>query len=161
MRNQWNRFELSPQFAGPQARVEERNRIAERMREVDTELLAIMIRAEDETRCLVPECDGALLCSHAKDELWARYSTEAPRPRTPSELQYSDRRLRLEFPRFGGRLRDYGRKRGLGGLFELDRGFVTEGGKPATVVSIAHPLPLRLRIMIRAMAKAEPPDLQS
>jgi myo-inositol-1(or 4)-monophosphatase len=35
-----------------------------------------------------------LTCRHAKEGLWARYSTEAPRPRTPCELRYSDRRLR-------------------------------------------------------------------
>ena len=45
--------------------------------------------------CLVPECRGI---SHAdptfREALWDRYFTAAPRPRTPSELRYSDRRLR-------------------------------------------------------------------
>ena len=36
------------------------------------------------TECLVAECDGILLCCHSREELWARYSTDAPRPRTPS-----------------------------------------------------------------------------
>src|ERR1035441_1715512 len=45
--------------------------------------------------CVVPECDGI---SHAdptfREALWDRYFTAAPRPRTSSELRYSDRRLR-------------------------------------------------------------------
>src|SRR5262245_30757541 len=46
-------------------------------------------------RCAVPECRGI---SHAdatfREALWDRFFTAAPRPRTPSELLYSDRRLR-------------------------------------------------------------------
>ena len=46
------------------------------------------------TRCAVPECRGI---SHAdatfREALWDRFFTAAPRPRTPSELLYSDRRL--------------------------------------------------------------------
>src|SRR5262249_61984658 len=49
----------------------------------------------DEPRCAVPECHGI---SHAdptfREALWDRFFTAAPRPRTPSELLYSDRRLR-------------------------------------------------------------------
>ena len=45
--------------------------------------------------CAVPECRGI---SHAdatlREALWDRFFTAAPRPRTPSELRYSDRRLR-------------------------------------------------------------------
>jgi hypothetical protein len=45
--------------------------------------------------CLVPECRGI---SHAdptfREAIWAKYFMVAPRPRTPSELRYSDRRLR-------------------------------------------------------------------
>src|SRR5262249_46596721 len=45
--------------------------------------------------CAVPECRGI---SHAdatfREALWDRFFTAAPRPRTPSELLYSDRRLR-------------------------------------------------------------------
>src|SRR5262249_54512888 len=52
-------------------------------------------RASDATRCAVPECRGI---SHAdatfREALWDRFFTAAPRPRTPSELLYSDRRLR-------------------------------------------------------------------
>src|SRR5262245_43445764 len=48
-----------------------------------------------EARCAVPECRGI---SHAdatfREALWDRFFTAAPRPRTPSELLYSDRRLR-------------------------------------------------------------------
>src|SRR5262245_27120473 len=47
------------------------------------------------TSCAVPECRGI---SHAdatfREALWDRFFTAAPRPRTPSELLYSDRRLR-------------------------------------------------------------------
>jgi transposase len=44
--------------------------------------------------CLVPRFDGAILSNEWKEALWARFVTAAPRPRTPSEQQYSDRRLR-------------------------------------------------------------------
>jgi hypothetical protein len=47
------------------------------------------------TRCLVPECGGISQTDPSiREALWDRYSTAAPRPRTRSELQYSDRRLR-------------------------------------------------------------------
>jgi len=47
-------------------------------------------------RCLVPECGGISHVDPAfREGLWARYFMAAPRPRTRSELQYSDRR-RLE-----------------------------------------------------------------
>ena len=45
-------------------------------------------------RCLIPRFDGAILSQEWKEALWARFVTEAPRPRTPSELQYNDRKLR-------------------------------------------------------------------
>ena len=45
-------------------------------------------------RCLIPRFDGAILSLEWKEALWARYVTGAPRPRTPSEQQYSDRKLR-------------------------------------------------------------------
>ena len=38
--------------------------------------------------------ESAKLIPHSGEGLWARYFTAAPRPRTPSELRYSDRRLR-------------------------------------------------------------------
>jgi hypothetical protein len=44
--------------------------------------------------CSVPACDGVMMCYHRREGLWDRYFTAAPRPRTPSELHYSDRRLR-------------------------------------------------------------------
>ena len=48
---------------------------------------------------VVPGCGGVEICHHTKDQLWARYSTAAPRPRTRSERQYSDRKLRSKsFP---------------------------------------------------------------
>ena len=40
--------------------------------------------------CSVPWCGSTT----DRDVLWARYYTGAPRLRTPSELRYSDRRLR-------------------------------------------------------------------
>src|SRR6185437_15076797 len=46
-------------------------------------------------RCSVPECEGIRQTDPAfREALWARYFMAAPRPRTPSELRYSDRRLR-------------------------------------------------------------------
>jgi hypothetical protein len=45
-------------------------------------------------RCLIPRFDGAILSLEWKDALWDKFVTEAPRPRTLSEQQYSDRRLR-------------------------------------------------------------------
>ena len=44
--------------------------------------------------CLIPRFDGAILSWEWKDVLWDKFVTEAPRPRTPSELQYNDRTLR-------------------------------------------------------------------
>ncbi len=47
------------------------------------------------TRCLIPECGGIIQADPAfREALWARYFTAAPQPRTPSELRYSDRKLR-------------------------------------------------------------------
>ena len=44
---------------------------------------------------LVPVSDGISLTDpKLRERLWDKYFTAAPRPRTPSELQYSDRRLR-------------------------------------------------------------------
>ena len=45
-------------------------------------------------RCLIPRFDGAMLSLEWKDALWDKFVTEASRPRTPSEQQYSDRKLR-------------------------------------------------------------------
>ena len=44
--------------------------------------------------CLIPRFDGAILSPEWKEALWARFVTGAPRQRTPSELQYNDRKLR-------------------------------------------------------------------
>src|SRR4029077_7109126 len=45
--------------------------------------------------CSVPECEGIRQTDPAfREALWARYFMAAPRPRTPSELRYSNRRLR-------------------------------------------------------------------
>ncbi|KAA0909995.1 hypothetical protein FLO80_18620 [Aquicoccus porphyridii] len=41
-------------------------------------------------RCLIPRFDGAILSQAWKEALWDKFVTGAPRPRTPSELQYSD-----------------------------------------------------------------------
>jgi threonine/homoserine/homoserine lactone efflux protein len=45
-------------------------------------------------RFLIPWFDGVILSQDWKEALWDKFVTAAPRPRTPSELQYSDRRLR-------------------------------------------------------------------
>ena len=45
-------------------------------------------------RCLIPRFDGAILSLEWKEAVWDRFVTGAPRPRTPSEQQYSDRKLR-------------------------------------------------------------------
>ncbi|BCI72519.1 hypothetical protein SPKIRA_33490 [Sphingomonas paucimobilis] len=45
-------------------------------------------------RCLIPRFDGAILSLEWKEAVWDRYVMGAPRPRTPSEQQYSDRKLR-------------------------------------------------------------------
>jgi hypothetical protein len=46
------------------------------------------------SRCLIPWFDGAILSQAWKEALWDKFVTGAPRQRTPSELQYSDRKLR-------------------------------------------------------------------
>ena len=48
----------------------------------------------DVPSCLIPRFDGAILSLEWKEAIWDRYVTGAPRPRTPSEQQYSDRKLR-------------------------------------------------------------------
>jgi hypothetical protein len=45
-------------------------------------------------RCLIPRFDGAIHSLEWKEALWDKFVTGAPRPRTPSEQQYSDRKLR-------------------------------------------------------------------
>jgi hypothetical protein len=44
--------------------------------------------------CLIPRFDGAILSQAWKEAIWGTFVTRAPRPRTPSEQQYSDRKLR-------------------------------------------------------------------
>ena len=44
--------------------------------------------------CLVPQCTGVIYSHLRREDLWDRFCTEAPRLRTRSERQYSDRRLR-------------------------------------------------------------------
>ena len=44
--------------------------------------------------CLIPRFDGAILSLEWKEAVWDRFVMGAPRPRTPSEQQYSDRKLR-------------------------------------------------------------------
>jgi hypothetical protein len=46
------------------------------------------------SRCLIPRFDGVILSMGWKEALWNKFVTEAPRPRTLSEQQYSDRKLR-------------------------------------------------------------------
>lgn len=53
-----------------------------------------VIWMEEAVNCLVPVCDGLLICDDQKDALWDKFFTAAPRPRTRSEQQYSDRALR-------------------------------------------------------------------
>jgi hypothetical protein len=45
-------------------------------------------------RCLIPWFDGEILSEDWKAVIWDKFVTGAPRPRTPSEQQYSDRKLR-------------------------------------------------------------------
>jgi hypothetical protein len=42
---------------------------------------------------LIPRFDGAICSLEWKEALWDKYVTAAPRPRTQSEQQYSDRKL--------------------------------------------------------------------
>ncbi len=44
--------------------------------------------------CLIPWFDGVILSIEWKEALWDKFVTAAPRPRTQSEQQYSDRKLR-------------------------------------------------------------------
>ena len=44
--------------------------------------------------CLIPDFDGAIRSKEWKEALWDKFVMAAPRPRTPSEQQYSDRKLR-------------------------------------------------------------------
>ena len=51
-------------------------------------------RMSRSTRCLIPRFDGAILSLEWKEAAWDKFVMGAPRPRTPSEQQYSDRKLR-------------------------------------------------------------------
>lgn len=51
-------------------------------------------RRDHQPRCLVRACDGVNLSSSQRRGLWNRFYTAAPRPRTPFEASYSDRKLR-------------------------------------------------------------------
>ena len=51
-------------------------------------------RTLEQPRCLIPRLDSAILSLEWKETVWDRFVTEAPRPRTLSEQQYSDRKLR-------------------------------------------------------------------
>ena len=44
--------------------------------------------------CLIPRFNGAILSLEWREALWDKFVTAAPRPRTLSEQQYSDRKLR-------------------------------------------------------------------
>jgi TRAP-type uncharacterized transport system fused permease subunit len=55
---------------------------------------ALAAASEGWLRCLIPGFDGAILSLEWKEAVWDRFVTGAPRPRTPSEQQYSDRKLR-------------------------------------------------------------------
>lgn len=46
--------------------------------------------------CLISRFDGVVLSSDWKEALLDKFVTGAPRPRTPSALQYSDRKHRAE-----------------------------------------------------------------
>jgi len=43
---------------------------------------------------LIPRFDGAILSQEWKEAQWGKFVTEAPRPRTPPELEHSDRKIR-------------------------------------------------------------------
>ena len=47
-----------------------------------------------EASCLIPRFDGAILSLEWKEAVWDKFVMAAPRPRTRSELTYSDRKLR-------------------------------------------------------------------
>ena len=44
-------------------------------------------------RCMIPRFDGLIFSLEWKEALWDKFVMAAPRPRTPSEQQYSDRKL--------------------------------------------------------------------
>jgi len=46
------------------------------------------------TRCVVPKSSGLSYELLLEDDPWLRFFINAPRPRTPSEQKYSDRRIR-------------------------------------------------------------------
>ena len=55
---------------------------------------ALSAKRGDQPRCLIPRFDGAILSLEWKEAVWDKFVTGAPRPRTPSEQQYIDRKLR-------------------------------------------------------------------
>ena len=61
---------------------------------IQNKLPATTRKFADVARCLIPWFDGAIYSLEWKEALWDKFVMVAPRPRTPSEQQYSDRKLR-------------------------------------------------------------------
>jgi hypothetical protein len=53
----------------------------------DTRVLQEVCKA---AKCLVPRCGGGTIDATAKETLWDKYFTGAPRPLTPSERQVAE-----------------------------------------------------------------------
>jgi hypothetical protein len=45
---------------------------------------------------LIPWFDGVICSQEWKDALWDKFVRRAPRPSSPSELQYNDHKLRVD-----------------------------------------------------------------
>ena len=60
-------------------------------------------RPERRSASLIPRFDGAILSQEWKEALRDKFVTGAPRPRTPSEQRYSDRKSKARPPSVRGR----------------------------------------------------------
>jgi hypothetical protein len=51
-----------------------------------------MVTHSKEPKCLIARFDGAVLSTERKQALWDKFVIGVPRPKTLSELQYSERK---------------------------------------------------------------------
>jgi len=62
-----------------------------------------MVTHSKEPKCLIPRLDGAVLSTEPKQALWDKFVIGVPRPKTLSELQYSERKSTVRPPQVRGR----------------------------------------------------------
>ena len=62
-----------------------------------------MVTHSKEPKCLIARLDGAVRSTERKQALWDKFVIGVPRPKTLSELQYSERKSTVRPPQVRGR----------------------------------------------------------